>query len=496
MKDPTTSEGIRSDTVVTRSEMLFPSFANPPERPAVRFQDRALSYSELAGACVRFAADIRGFERIAIVADPAAETCVAVVGALMAGIPAVPINPQLGSKELAHVLDDSRPSAVVATRSHDLPPALQGLPRVDIEFGSLNDALPPEADPDAPALIFYTSGTTGLPKGVVLPRRAISSNLDDLAVAWNWTSDDVLAHGLPLFHVHGLVLGVLGPLRVGASLHHVGRFSVSAINDSLRRGATMFFGVPTMYHALADAASTDRTTAALLAKARLLVSGSAPLPVSVFKRFEQATGRQIVERYGLTETLMNCAVREQGERRPGYVGPPLRQVEVMLVDDAGDALDVDDDETIGEVAVRGPNLFLEYLNRPDATAAALRDGWFYTGDLATRSADGYLRILGRRATDLIKTGGFKVGAGEVEAALMEHPLVKEAAVTGVPDERLGEQIVAWVVARGGEVPPADELIDHVAQLLAPHKRPRAIRFVPELPRNAMGKIVKSALRSG
>src|SRR5439155_14660560 len=165
---------------------------------------------------------------------------------------------------------------------------------------------------------------------------------------------------------------------------------------------------------------------------------------------------------GLTETIMNCAVPADGERRPGYVGPPLPGVDVRLVDDDGVTIDGSDDETIGEVAVRGPNVFLGYLNRPDATAAVLHDGWFHTGDLATRAPDGYLRIVGRRATDLIKTGGFKVGAGEVEGALLAHPAVAEAAVTGEPDDRLGERIVAWVVLRAGHDPTGKELEDHVA----------------------------------
>ena len=195
----------------------------------------------------------------------------------------------------------------------------------------------------------------------------------------------------------------------------------------------------------------------------------------------------------MTETLMNTGVRASGERRPGYVGPPLSGVDVRLVDDDGNAIEDADDETIGEIHVRGPNLFLEYLNRPDATAEAMVDGWFRTGDLATRAPDGYIRIVGRRATDLIKSGGFKIGAGEIEGALLEHPGVKEAAVTGEPDPDLGERIVAWVVVREGESPSQDELAGHVADLLTPHKRPRVVRFVDELPRNEMGKVQKKRL---
>jgi malonyl-CoA/methylmalonyl-CoA synthetase len=190
---------------------------------------------------------------------------------------------------------------------------------------------------------------------------------------------------------------------------------------------------------------------------------------------------------------MNTGVRASGERRPGYVGPPLDGVDVRLVGDDGNEIEAADDETIGEIHVRGPNLFLEYLNRPDATAEAMTDGWFKTGDLATRAPDGYIRIVGRRATDLIKSGGFKIGAGEIEGALMEHPGVKEVAVTGEPDPDLGERIVAWVVTTEGETPSADDLSGHVADMLTPHKRPRIVHFVDELPRNEMGKVQKKRL---
>jgi malonyl-CoA/methylmalonyl-CoA synthetase len=191
---------------------------------------------------------------------------------------------------------------------------------------------------------------------------------------------------------------------------------------------------------------------------------------------------------------MNCAVRAASDRRAGTVGPPLDGIEVRLVDDDGTVLDLADDETVGELQVRGPNLFLEYRNRPDATTEAMTtDGWFRTGDMATRAADGYIRLVGRRATDIIKSGGFKIGAGEIESVLLEHPAVAEAAVTGEPDPDLGERIVAWIVLGPSMRASAQELIDHVAGELSPHKRPRAVRFVDALPRNAMGKVLKREL---
>jgi malonyl-CoA/methylmalonyl-CoA synthetase len=474
--------------------MLLPHLIEPGDAEALRFAGRSLSYRQLGRAATALAAKLEGGQRVAVWATPTLETCVGVVASLLAGAPVIPVNPKIGPRELEHVIGDSVPGAIIARPQDDLPEALGPLPRLVPDFGTTGAPIPPEPEPEAPAIVFYTSGTTGPPKGVVLPRRALASNLDALAEAWSWTGEDVLTHGLPLFHVHGLVLGILGPLRLGGSLRHVGRFSPEAVTQELAQGATMLFGVPTMYHALAERAEADPEAASTLSGARLLVSGSAQLPVREYNRIERTTGQRIVERYGLTETIINCSTRADGERRAGSVGPSLPGVHVRLVDEAGRSIESSDEMTMGEVAVRGPNLFLEYLNLPEATAAAVRDGWFHTGDLATRSRDGFLRLVGRRVTDLIKTGGFKVGAGEVEAALLEHPDVVEAAVTGEPDERLGQRIVAWVVARPGSAASPDELEDHVAGLLAPHKRPRDVRFIRALPRNAMGKVLKSSLR--
>jgi malonyl-CoA/methylmalonyl-CoA synthetase len=289
------------------------------------------------------------------------------------------------------------------------------------------------------------------------------------------------------------VIGILGPIRRGGTAVHIGRFSAAGVQRALSDGATMLFGVPTMYRRLAEAAERSPGLATALAGARLLVSGSAALPVTEHARIQRLTGRRVVERYGMTETLMNTAIRVDGEPGPGTVGPPLDGVHLRLVDDHGQPMDTVDDETIGEIEVRGPNLFSGYLNRPEATAAAMHDGWFVTGDMATRDRRGYIRIVGRRATDLIKTGGYKIGAGEVEAALREHPAVDDAAVTGEPDDDLGERVIAWVVLDAGAEASEDELIAHVAALLAPHKRPRVVRFLDQLPRNELGKVQKRRL---
>jgi malonyl-CoA/methylmalonyl-CoA synthetase len=469
--------------------VLFPALSDPTDEVALRFGDRTLTYRQLRDSATAVAEQVGDRQRVAAWAVNEPEIAVAVVGALLAGVPITPINPKAGTSELEHILSDSDPEIVLCPPGVDAPVDN----RVDVDLTARGGGVPDEPEPEAPAIVVYTSGTTGPPKGAVLPRRAIASNLDALAEAWEWTGDDVVAHGLPLFHVHGLILGTLGPIRRGGGVHHLGRFSAEAAAAALQGDATMMFAVPTMYHRLATEAEGDDELARAFASARLLVSGSAALPAIEHERIERLTGQQIAERYGMTETLMNTGVRASGERRPGYVGPPLKDVELRLVTDDGEPIETLDDETIGEIQVRGPNLFLEYLNRPDATAEAMTDGWFKTGDLATRAPDGYVRIVGRRATDLIKSGGFKIGAGEIEGALLEHPAVKEAAVTGEPDPDLGERIVAWIVTREGQQASQDELAGHVADLLTPHKRPRVVHFLDELPRNEMGKVQKKRL---
>ena len=420
---------------------------------------------------------------------PSAEM-VAAVAAVEAGIELVPLNPSSARLSSTTSSTDCAPEAIIGPR--DGSPAGPHRP-IEIDLDARAELPPAPGDPERVALVVYTSGTTGRPKGVLLPARAIATNLDALADAWAWTAGDRLVHALPIFHVHGLVLGLFGPLRQGGHVRHLGRFAPELVTAALAGGDTMLFGVPTMYHRLAEAAERDRGMARGLGCARLLVSGSAALPASTFERILRVSGQRVVERYGLTETIMNTAVRADGERRPGEVGRPLPGVSLRVVTDEGDDAPADG-QTIGEVVVRGPNLFLGYLNRPEATAEVVRDGWFWTGDLATLAPDGYVRIVGRKSTDLIKTGGYKVGAGEIEGALLEHPAVGEVAVVGLSDADLGERIVAWIVLEPGAEPPSLQVLaDHVAAMLAPHKRPREVRFVTELPRNAMGKVLKKQL---
>ena len=428
-------------------------------------------------------------DRVAIVATPRLETVVAVMAALTCGATVVPVPPDSGVGELRHVLADSAPDAWLG-EPHPACPDDVEIPAIGIDL--VDRAWPATirpVDDHRPAFVLYTSGTTGRPKGVVLSRGAVRAGVDALVQAWQWTPGDVLAHGLPLFHVHGLILGVVGPLITGGSLVHVGSGTPEAYVSAVDKGATMFFAVPTIWSRLADRPDLARR----LSAARLLVSGSAPLPVPVWERLRDLTGHEVVERYGMTETLITVAARADGVRRAGWVGTPVTGVETRLVDDAGSPVP-HDGETVGHLQVRGRTLFDAYLNQPRATAESWTDdGWFRTGDVAVVDADGNHRIVGRESVDLIKTAGWRVGAGEVETALLGHPAVAEAAVVGEPDDDLGQRIVAYVVRRAGLAVEAEELTAHVGDELSAHKRPREIRFVTDLPRNEMGKVQKTRL---
>lgn len=452
-----------------------------------------LDGGELVGAVGAVAASLHGRDRVALWCASELETGLGIAGALVAGVTVVPINPASGERELAHETGDSRPEAVLASAGAKLPPTLAALPRIVVDPTARAPLPSAGVSPDATALIVYTSGTTGAPKGVVMSRRAIAANLDALADAWAWTEADVVAQALPLFHVHGLVLGTVGPLRLGGGVRHVGRFSPEAIAAALADDATMLFAVPTMHGRLLAAAEEDAAVADALRGARLIVSGSAALPARVHEAYAAATGQRIVERYGMSEALMIASARHDGPRIPGAVGTALPGVEIRITDDAGAALPRGGTDAIGNVEIRSDALFDEYLGRPEATAEAFHDGWFRTGDVGSLDADGVLRLVGRSSTDLIKTGGYRVGAGEIEAAMLEHPDVVEAAVLGLPDDDLGERIAAWVVIAPDSTLTDDELIQHVAALLAPHKRPRAITRVDALPRNALGKVQKKRL---
>jgi fatty acid CoA ligase FadD36 len=452
---------------------------------AVTIDGQRMSRAELLDAATALAGALPGDRPVAVYAQPTLDTVIAVTACLLAGVPVVPVPPDSGSAELRHILSDADVVcwAGPAHPESDLPaiPALAP--------GRMSGSLGHPPSDDATAMILYTSGTTGAPKGVNLSHRALAAGIDALADAWQWSSEDTVVHGLPLFHLHGLVLGILGSLRIGSRIVH----TVSPRPERYAAVAgTMYFGVPTVWSRIAS----DEDSARALSRARLLVSGSAPLPTPVFHRIAELTGSAPIERYGMSETMITLSTRAVGERRPGSVGQAVLGVQTRLRTEDGQGVP-DDGESIGRLQVRGPMLFSGYLNRPEATAASWTDdGWFITGDVATRDMQGFHRIVGRESVDLIKSGGYRVGAGEVETAMLAHPAVREVAVVGQSDVDLGQRIVAYVVTDEATTDRlGNRLIEFVTDTLSHHKRPRDVVFMDELPRNAMGKVQKKLLGS-
>jgi malonyl-CoA/methylmalonyl-CoA synthetase len=425
-------------------------------------------------------------------------------GIWRAGGVAVPLAVSHPEAELQHCIGHSQASAVVA--DPDLAPRVQGIARsqglrlvtTDQIAAAPADRQPlPAVDADRRAVIFYTSGTTGRPKGAVWSHRTVQAQVSTLTEAWGWASADRILSVLPLHHIHGVVNVLTTALWNGACCELLRRFDPEATWQRLVSGdITVFMAVPTIYVKLIAAweeAAPDRRRAMSDAcrALRLMVSGSAALPVEVLERWRQISGHTLLERYGMTEIGMALSNPLSGERVPGSVGRPLAGVEVRLVDETGAAVP---DGTPGEIEVRGPGVFLEYWNDPDATAAAFREGWFRSGDVAVVE-DGTYRILGRQSVDIIKTGGYKISALEIEDVLLANPDIDECAVVGLPDPQWGERVTATVVPRRGAELTADLVRQWARERLAPYKVPSRVDFVAALPRNALGKVVKTELRS-
>jgi malonyl-CoA/methylmalonyl-CoA synthetase len=406
----------------------------------------------------------------------------------------VPMNVLYRERELRHIVSDSEPRAVVVNASSDaIYPADAALWDVDelSAAASTRETTRPDTslDGDDPALIVYTSGTTGTAKGAVLSHNNLAANAITLATVWQITESDRYLAMLPLFHVHGLGNGVHSWLISGCRMRLLERFdqrTTPAVMAEFK--PTLVFGVPTVYVRLLDPAVLDDDRARTIGShARLFVSGSAPLPAHVHEAFRTRFGHTILERYGMSEALMIMSNLYQGERRAGAVGPPLPGVSARIVDEHGAVLG---DDTVGEVEIRSPHLFSEYWRRPDATAAAFHDGWFRTGDLGIRSPDGYYTLRGRRG-DLIISGGFNIYPREIEELLLEDERVREAAVLGVKDDIRGEVPIAYIVA--DDSLDVSELEAMCRRQLASFKVPRAFLRIETLPRTALGKVQKHLL---
>ncbi len=478
------------------------------DRGAIVESSRNYRYEELlfasAGVASRLLASLKDLDeaRVVIGLPPSFAYAAALWGIWRAGGIAVPIHTAAPQAEIEFLFDDVQPRAVISSEPY--PKALVDCCRqrsvefVDFDASCRNAAITlPQISPERRALILYTSGTTSRPKGVVLTHAALEAQIRSLVEAWRWTSHDRIPLFLPVHHIHGVVNVLLCALCSGATVDVFHRFdAIAVLERATHMGYTLFMAVPTIYakslEALetADAPTRSRWVHALKSM-RLMVSGSAALPVRLFDRWEQLTGHRLLERYGMTEVGMALSNPLDGERRPGTVGVPLPGIEVRLRAENGQW--IDQEELPGELCVRGPTLFAEYWNRPEATEEAFVDGWFRTGDVAM-IRNGYYCILGRLSTDIIKSGGYKISALEIESALMEHPAVAECAVVGIGDELWGEKVAAAIVLRSHTSLTAEALREWCRQRLSPYKVPKAVRFFGQLPRNSMGKVTKSQVR--
>jgi malonyl-CoA/methylmalonyl-CoA synthetase len=459
--------------------------------------DRAAD--RLASRLLDSAADLAE-ARIALFIPPSLEFVAALVAVWRSGGVVVPLPIAAPAPELEYLIGDAGARTVLVAPG-ETPPAIEAaaaatgarVATVAVDDGGAGAVALPDLAPDRRALIVYTSGTTGRAKGVVSTHANVAAQIAMLLEAWEWRPADRTLLVLPLHHVHGLINVVGSAMRSGATLEILPKFDAETVWARLASGEiTVFTAVPTIYHQLIQ--SWDAAPAAIRAarsagcrSARLMMSGSAALPARVLERWKEISGHVLLERYGMTEIGMALANPLHGERRPGFVGTPLPTVAVRLVDERGEPVA---DGAPGELEVRGPAVFHEYWRRPDATREAFRDGWFRTGDIAVREAGAY-RLLGRSSVDILKSGGHKISALEVEEVLREHPAIADCAVVGLDDEEWGQRVAAVIQVRTGLDCDLTELDPWLRERLAPHKVPRLIRRVTSLPRNAMGKVVKA-----
>ena len=482
---------------------LFARARGHAARTALVAPEGTSTYAELLDGSARVAAalldgadDLRE-ARVAFLVPPGFHYAAVQWGAWRAGGIAVPLAVSHPAAELEYVVRDADAAVVVAHPdfAEVLRPVAEAQGRRFLTTEQALAAAPgplPRVEEERRAMMVYTSGTTGRPKGVVTTHAGLRAQVESLVEAWEWSADDRILLVLPLHHVHGIVNVLTCALWCGALCEVHPKFDAEAAWSVIEEGRlTLFMAVPTIYGRLVSAwekAAPERRERMSegCRRMRLMVSGSAALPVQTLERWREISGHTLLERYGMTEIGMALSNPLRGERRPGYVGVPLPGVEVRLVDEAGNPVEPG---TPGEVEVRGPSVFREYWRRPEATAEAFRGGWFRTGDVAVVE-DGYYRILGRKSVDIIKTGGYKVSALEIEEVLRTHPRVAECAVVGVEDPDWGERICVAVEAAGGEPLTLEALAGWARERLAPYKVPRDLRTVEALPRNAMGKVTK------
>lgn len=476
------------------------------DRSFTALVDRAVTLA----AALRASAGVRTGDRVVLLASPGVAWVESFLAIVLSGAIAVPLSPSYPPAELAWFAADAGAAAVLFSADQEARAALMLQDRLALRVEQdWNTAHPgtstspplaslPELSPSDVALLLYTSGTTGKPKGAMITHANVALQAELLREAWSFSPSDVLLHALPLHHLHGLGISLCTSLLSGAATRMLPRFEAARVWEEMAAGrATVWMAVPTMYQKLLDALDAAPPDVAArwragAARLRLSTSGSAALPVRVAERWREITGAIPLERFGMTEIGVGLTnPLSPGGRRPGWVGRPPRTVEIRVVDEHGETVESGQ----GELLVRGPSVFAGYWGRPEATEAAFRDGWFVTGDRAEISPGGEVRLLGRTSVDILKSGGYKLSALEIEETLREHPAVREVAVVGIPDDTWGERVVAAVVAHPGREPEltTDAVRVWAKELIAPYKVPREVVLLPALPRNALGKVVKPEL---
>lgn len=457
--------------------------------------------ARIAGGLLGGRADLKE-ERIAFIVPTGPDYAAVQWGIWRAGGIAVPLNHGAAVPEIEHVLRTAGVTRLVAAPA--LADRLGHLPEVLsltlLDPAALNtDTVLPSVDPARRAMMLFTSGTTNKPKGVISTHASIEAQASALLDAWAWEASDRIPLFLPMHHLHGILNILTCGLYAGAAIEPFARFDADRICARVADGAyTLFMAVPTIYVKLlgwfADGANTGQVPAVKdgFRAMRLMVSGSAALPSKIHKEWSDATGQVLLERYGMTEIGMGLSNPYAGDRRPGMVGLPLPGTDVQLVAEGGEV--VSGEGAVGEIWVRGPGVFREYWNNPEATAESFTDDWFMTGDIATIE-DGYYRIMGRSSVDIIKSGGYKLSALEIEAAILDHPLVAECAVVGLEDATWGELVAVAAGLKDGAALTLQELQDWLKDRISDYKLPRRLMVVDALPRNAMGKVTKPDVKT-
>ena len=479
-----------------------------PHNIALIQGDKKVTYTELDRRVLRMAAGLLAGEadlqeaRVAFLIPASVDYVTVLHGIWRAGGIAIPLNVVATEPEWEHCLSSAGVTRVITASNHR--ESIQGLcdrlaiPLDEVgEFEVDGSALLPDLAPDRRAMIVFTSGTTSKPKGAVTTHGNIAAQITTLIDAWAWQPDDVIPLFLPLHHVHGIINVLSCALWVGATVCVMPKLDLEALCAQVATDTySLFMAVPTIYVKLIDYLQTldDQQLDVIcegFANMRLNVSGSAACPTEVFEEWRQLTGQALLERYGMTEIGMALSNPYRGERRPGYVGQPLPDVSVQLVDDAGDI--VTEEQIPGEIRIQSPTVFLEYWDNPEATTASFEEGWFCTGDIGVVE-DGYFRIMGRSSVDIIKSGGYKLSALEIENKLLAHPDIVEVAVVGVEDRTWGEAVAAVVSLAAGAEMTVDSLKAWCQGKLSGYKIPKKLVVIESLPRNAMGKVTKPALK--